>query len=166
MLTKIFRRTGQQCIMLLRGHMSESTSQLSQFLAEVVLTSHYLAEPVSKTEAEISDAEMKCLKIISTFEPIGMQEIAIKLHASKPRATQLVALLESHDMVTRTVAADRRRIVVRANGRGKKAVAALDKRYDELAAAIEQKLGREDTDTLLRLLQIITPLSKLQENNK
>jgi DNA-binding MarR family transcriptional regulator len=138
-------------------------NQLSQFLAEVVLTSHYLAEPVSKTDAEISDAEMKCLKIISTFEPIGMQEIAIKLHASKPRATQLVALLESHDMVTRTVATDRRRIVVRASTRGKKAVTTLDKRYDELAKAIEHKLGREDTATLLRLLKVITPLNKLQD---
>jgi DNA-binding MarR family transcriptional regulator len=136
--------------------------QLSQFLAEVVLTSHYLAEPVSKTEAEISDAEMKCLKIINSFEPIGMQEIAAKLHASKPRATQLVALLESREMVTRTVADDRRRIVVRASTKGKKAVALLDKRYDELAVAIEERLGADDTVTLVRLLKIITPLNKLQ----
>jgi DNA-binding MarR family transcriptional regulator len=141
-------------------------NQLSQFLAEVVLTSHYLAEPVNKTEAEISDAEMKCLKIISSFEPIGMQDIAAKLHASKPRATQLVALLESRDMVSRTVASDRRRIVVRASARGKKAVALLDQRYDELAAAIEKRLGSEDTATLLRLLQLITPLNKLQDDSK
>ncbi len=141
-------------------------NQLSQFLAEVVLTSHYLAEPVNKTDAEVSDAEMKCLKIISSFEPLGMQEIAAKLHASKPRATQLVALLESRDMVTRTVASDRRRIVVRASTKGKKAVALLDKRYDELAIAIEQRLGAEDTATLLRLLRLITPLNKLQDTEK
>lgn len=140
--------------------------QLSQFLAEVVLTSHYLAEPVSKTDAEVSDAEMKCLKIINSFEPIGMQEIAAKLHASKPRATQLVALLESRDMVTRTVADDRRRIVVRASSKGKKAVAQLDKRYDELAAAIEGRLGASDTATLMRLLELITPLNQLQNNDK
>lgn len=138
--------------------------QLSQFLAEVVLTSHYLAEPVNKTEAEISDAEMKCLKIIKSFEPIGMQEIAAKLHASKPRATQLVALLESRDMVTRTVATDRRRIVVRSSSKGKKAVALLDKRYDELATAIEQRLGSADTTTLVRLLALITPLNQLQDS--
>jgi len=140
-----------------------ANNQLSQFLAEVVLTSHYLAEPVNKTEAEISDAEMKCLKIISSFEPIGMQDIAAKLHASKPRATQLVALLESHDMVNRTVASDRRRIVVRTSTKGKKAVAKLEERYDALATAIEQKLGATDTATLCRLLEIITPLNKLQE---
>jgi DNA-binding MarR family transcriptional regulator len=139
---------------------------LSQFLAEVVLTSHYLAEPVSKTEAEVSDAEMKCLKIINSFEPIGMQEIAAKLHASKPRATQLVALLESRDMVTRTVADDRRRIVVRASHKGKKAVALLDKRYDALAAAIEERLGKDDTAMLVRLLELITPLNQLQNNDK
>jgi DNA-binding MarR family transcriptional regulator len=140
-----------------------ANNQLSQFLAEVVLTSHYLAEPVNKTEAEVSDAEMKCLKIISSFEPIGMQDIAAKLHASKPRATQLVALLESHDMVNRTVASDRRRIVVRASTKGKKAVAKLEERYDALAEAIEQKLGTADTATLCRLLEVITPLNKLQE---
>ncbi len=145
---------------------SVAQNQLSQFLAEVVLTSHYLAEPVSKTDAEVSDAEMKCLKIISSFEPLGMQEIAAKLHASKPRATQLVALLESRDMVTRTVASDRRRIVVRASIKGKKAVALLDRRYDELAIAIEERLGTEDTATLLRLLQLITPLNKLQDTEK
>ena len=138
-----------------------ANNQLSQFLAEVVLTSHYLAEPVSKSESEISDAEMRCLKIINSFEPIGMQEIAAKLHASKPRATQLVALLESHDMVTRTVAEDRRRIVVHASPYGKKAVAALDKRYDELATKIEATLGEADTATLCRLLAVITPLNKL-----
>ena len=143
-----------------------ANNRLSQFLAEVVLTSHYLAEPVSKTEAEISDAEMKCLKIINSFEPIGMQEIAAKLHASKPRATQLVALLESRDMVSRTVASDRRRIVVRASARGRKAVALLDQRYDQLAAAIEKRLGADDTATLLRLLETITPLNKLQDDSK
>jgi DNA-binding MarR family transcriptional regulator len=136
-------------------------TQLSQFLAEVVLTSHYLAEPVSKTEADISDAEMKCLKIISTFEPIGMQDIAAKLHASKPRATQLAALLESHDLIIRTVASDRRRIVVRTSTKGKKAVAKLEERYNALATAIEDKLGSADTATLCRLLAIITPLTQL-----
>jgi len=140
------------------------TGQLSQFLSEVVLTSHYLAEPVSKTDAEMSDAEMKCLKIINSFEPIGMAEIAGKLHASKPRATQLVALLETHDMVTRKVATDRRRIVVRASGRGREAIAKLNERYDKLAERIEEKLGREDTATLVRLLDQITPLNQLEND--
>jgi DNA-binding MarR family transcriptional regulator len=138
-----------------------ANTQLSQFLAEVVLTSHYLAEPVNKTEVEISDAEMKCLKIINSFEPIGMQEIAGKLHASKPRATQLVALLEAHDMVSRTVADDRRRIVVRASVKGRRAIAKMDERYNELATKIEAALGSEDTATLTRLLSMITPLNKL-----
>jgi DNA-binding MarR family transcriptional regulator len=139
-----------------------ANKQLSQFLAEVVLTSHYLAEPVSRRDFEVSDAEMKCLKIITAFEPIGMNEIAGKLHASKPRATQLVALLESHDMVTRTVASDRRRIDVRASAKGKRAIAALETRYEKLAAAIESKLGARDTAELCRLLEEITPLNQLE----
>lgn len=140
-----------------------ANKQLSQFLAEVVLTSHYLAEPVKKIEFEISDAEMRCLKIIASFEPLGMQEIAVKLHASKPRATQLVALLEAHDMVLRTVASDRRRIEVRASSKGKKAISALEVRYEKLARAIEKKLGTNDTEDLCRLLELITPLSHLEE---
>lgn len=142
---------------------SRQLSQLSQFLAEVVLTSHYLAEPVSKQAIEVSDAEMKCLKIIAAFEPLGMQDIASKLHASKPRATQLVALLEAHDMVTRSVAADRRRIEVRASAKGKRAIAKLEIRYEELARVIEQRLGPNDTAELCRLLAQITPLSRLQQ---
>lgn len=140
---------------------SMANKQLSQFLAEVVLTSHYLAEPVSKREGEISDAEMRCLKVIAAFEPIGMHEIAAKLHASKPRATQLVALLEAHELVNRSVASDRRRIDVRASAKGKRAIARLEVRYQELAAAIEERLGPADTDELVRLLGQITPLSKL-----
>lgn len=137
--------------------------ELSHFLAEVVLTSHYLAEPMRRTDGELSDAEMRCLKVITTFQPIGMQDIAQKLHASKPRATQLVALLEAHEMVTRTVATDRRRIVVEASDKGREAILELDKRYDSLAAAIQAKLGTEDTATLCRLLGQITPLSALQD---
>ena len=84
-------------------------AKLSKFIADVVLTSHYLAEPVNKTEMEVTDAEIRCLKIIASFQPIGMQDIAEKLHASKPRATQLVALLEARGLVEREVASDRRR---------------------------------------------------------
>lgn len=136
--------------------------ELSDFLAEVVLTSHYLAEPLRRTEGELSDAEMRCLKIINSFAPIGMQDIAQRLHASKPRATQLVALLEAHDMVSRTVAEDRRRIVVTASQKGQQAIQDLDTRYNSLAAAIERKLGPADTATLCRLLEQITPLSRLE----
>jgi DNA-binding MarR family transcriptional regulator len=139
------------------------TVPLSSFLAEVVLTSHYLAEPVKKTTGELSDAEMRCLKIIALFEPIGMQEIAEKLHASKPRATQLVALLEAHDMITRAVAKDRRRFEITTTATGKKSIQLLQKRYDALARVIEQKLGPADTATLCRLLAQITPLSSLSE---
>lgn len=135
--------------------------QLSQFLAEVVLTSHYLAEPVSKQELALSDAEMRCLKIIASFEPIGMADIAAKLHASKPRATQLVALLEANEMVVRSVANDRRRIDVSTSPKGKRAIAKLEVRYEELAAVIERKLGARDTRELCRLLEQITPLSRL-----
>lgn len=134
---------------------------LAQYIAEVVLTSHYLAEPAKKTTGELSDAEMRCLRIIAMYEPLSMQEIAEKLHASKPRATQLVALLEAHDMVERTVAEDRRRINVTTSPAGHAAIAQLQERYEKLAKAIERKLGTKDTQELRRLLHEITPLSSL-----
>jgi DNA-binding MarR family transcriptional regulator len=134
---------------------------LSDFLAEVVLTSHYLAEPARKTTGELSDAEMRCLRIIASFEPLSMQEIAEKLHATKPRSTQLVALLEAHDMVERTVASDRRRIDVSTTPAGREAIATLKERYDKLAMAIEKKLGKTDAAKLRELLAQITPLTRL-----
>lgn len=137
------------------------TDRLSNFIADVVLTSHYLAEPLNKTEAEITDAEIRCLKVVASFAPIGMQDIATKLYASKPRATQLVALLEARGLVERCVAKDRRRIDVSATAKGRATIADLDSRYAVLAKAIEQRLGSEDTDTLCRLLEAITPLSRL-----
>jgi DNA-binding MarR family transcriptional regulator len=138
-----------------------SKNKLSEFIADVVLTSHYLAEPINKSDVEVTDAEIRCLKIIASFQPIGMQEIAQKLHASKPRATQLVALLETRNMVERTVASDRRRIEVRASAKGRRVIKKLDERYKRLAAAIEKKLGKKDAETLSRLLEAITPLSHL-----
>ena len=138
-----------------------SNKKLSQFIADVVLTSHYLAEPVNKSQVEVTDAEIRCLKIIASFEPIGMHEIAEKMHASKPRATQLAALLEARSLVSRDVATDRRRIEVRATAKGKQVIKTLDARYEKLADAIEKKLGRKDTETLVRLLEEITPLTRL-----
>lgn len=135
---------------------------LSDFLAEVVLTSHYLAEPARRTTGELSDAEMRCLRIIASFEPLSMQEIAEKLHASKPRATQLVALLEAHDMVERSVASDRRKIDVRTTKSGRQAVELLKERYEKLALAIEKKLGEEDAAKLRELLAQIIPLTRLE----
>lgn len=134
---------------------------LSQFLAEVVLTSHYLAEPPSKQVSELSDAEMRCLRIISMFEPLSMQEIAQKLGATKPRATQLVALLEANAMVKREIASDRRRINVTTSKSGKEAITTLQDRYAKLAKAIEAKLGPSDTQKLCEILEQITPLNNL-----
>ena len=136
--------------------------RLAGFLSEVVLTSHYLARPLNKTEAEMTDAEMRCLKIISSFAPLSMHSIASKLYATKPRATQLVTLLESRKLVTRSVAQDRRIVEVVPTAKGRAAVRQLDQRYDGLAAAIEKRLGPEDTATLCRLLEAITPLTRLE----
>ena len=135
--------------------------RLAEFLAEVVLTSHYLAEPLKKTTDELSDAEMRCLRVITSFEPLSMHDIAEKLHASKPRTTQLVAWLEAHDMIERTVAKDRRRIEVRTSSNGRETIRILQERYQKLAHAIQQKLGAKDTEKLCKLLEEITPLSRL-----
>jgi DNA-binding MarR family transcriptional regulator len=135
--------------------------KLSHYLADIILTSHYLAEPAKQTTRELSDAEVRCLRIIAAHEPLSMQEIAEKLRASKPRATQLVALLEAYDMVSRTVAQDRRRMDVRATPKGKKAIALLHERYERLARAIENQLGEQDAARLRDLLEQITPLDQL-----
>lgn len=133
-------------------------SQLSEFLAEVVMTSYYLAEPQKDSGSVLHDAEMKSLKIIKSFGPMRMQELANYLHTSKSRATQIVCVLEKHGLVERINSVDKRVHMVSATAKGQREVEFLRSRYLQLAAAIEDKLGNERTAELCSLLAEITPL--------
>lgn len=137
---------------------------MGEFLADVVMTSHYLAEPASEPAGNLHDAEMKCLKIIATIGPLKMHQLAEALHATKARATQLVASLEQHGYVRRGQGADLRTKMVVATDLGQAVVIEARQKYHQLAKAIEQKLGAKRAGELCSLLADITPLTHVTNN--
>ncbi|MBL8121391.1 MarR family transcriptional regulator [Candidatus Saccharibacteria bacterium] len=144
--------------------MSAVTEQLGEFLADVVMTSHYLAEPAAEPAGNLHDAEMKCLKIIATIGPLKMHQLAETLHATKARATQLVTTLEQLGYVARGQGTDLRTKLVSATELGQAIVLDTRQKYHELAKAIELKLGTKRASELCTLLAEITPLSVLTSN--
>ena len=140
----------------------KTTHILADFLAEVVLTSHYIAEPVSHTTEDLHDAEMRCLKVVFAFQPIEMHSIAEMMHCGRPRASQLVQQLEAKQLVCRTSGDDHRVSIISTTAAGARTVEELRQKYRDLAEVIEQKLGHEKTAQLSRLLSEIVPLATLK----
>ncbi len=139
--------------------MESLQTTLSEFLAEVVMTGYYLAEPPRKSTALLHDAEMKCLKIVATFGPLQMHEVARLLHATKPRATQLVTVLQNYGYVTRLNGVDHRVKLVSVTDAGAHIVHDARQKYDALAAEIIAKLGKTEAARLCDILARITPLT-------
>ena len=140
-------------------YMSEKT--LADFMAEVVLTSHYLAEPQSHQKNPLHDAEVRALKIIYTNGPYSMHELAQAMHTSRPRSTQIVSSLIQKQLVERVKAGDKRMIYIVTTTKGTKTVRQLRIKYAKLAQAIEKKLGPKDSLELARLLEKISPIQQL-----
>lgn len=138
--------------------MSNTKKTLADFLADVVMTGYYLAEPVSVHEPTLHDAEMKCLKIIGSFGPIEMSRLATLLHATKPRVTQLVQSLEQHHFVARLPGRDARVSRIAVTVDGDRVIRDIRKKYDDLAESIENKIGKKKAKDLANLLAEITPL--------
>ena len=142
-----------------------SIKTLSEFLAEVVMTGHYLAEPARKSQL-LHDAEMKALKIISTYGPMQMHHVADAMHATKARATQLISALESQGFVIRSSCEDHRVKMVSATPLGDNTVTEARRKYLQLATHIESKLGMRKTKQLCELLSEITPLPTVNSSVK
>ena len=138
-----------------------NTSRVADFLADVVLTSHYLAEPSRQSTTHLNDAEMRALKIVHSIGPLSMHQLAEAMHTSKPRATQLVDLLESRLLITKIKGGDKRVTFVTVTKKGLQTVKELRKKYEALASAIETKLGKDDALKLNEYLKKVLPLNKL-----
>ena len=128
------------------------------------MTGYYLAEPPRKSTALLHDAEMKCLKIIASFGPLQMHEVARLMHATKPRATQLVRVLQEYGYVNRIVGIDHRVKLVSPTRDGLAVVQDARHKYDDLAATIIDHLGVEQAQQLCDLLAKITPLTRFDPN--
>ncbi|QQR52748.1 winged helix-turn-helix transcriptional regulator [bacterium] len=149
----------------MRQHLT-STSPLSAFLAEVVMTSYYLAEPPQRSAGLLHDAEMKCLKVVAAYGPMQMRELAAALHVTKPRVTKLIADLHERGFTECTVGPDKRTKLVQSTPAGLELVASVRRRYQELANRIEAKLGPDKAQTLKQLLAEITPLTDFESTIK
>ena len=134
---------------------------LADFMAEVVLTSHYLAEPNSKLKNPLHASEIRALKIIYSNGPFSMHQLAEVMHTSRPRCTQLVDSLLDKQLVAKVKSGDKRMTYVMTTIEGTKVVRQLRLKYKKLAKAVVLKLGKEDSKILARLLIKITPLQKL-----
>jgi DNA-binding MarR family transcriptional regulator len=139
------------------------TSTLADFLADVVMTGYYLAEPPKNHVEHLHDVEAKCLKIIYVMQPIKILDISRLLHITKPRATQLVHELENRGLVYRTVGADHRVAYIQTTPKGTQTVKELRKKYLDLAESINNRIGSEKTAELCEILQNISPLSSLMQ---
>lgn len=138
-----------------------NTSHLADFLADVVLTSHYLAQPSRNLSTHLNDAEMRALKIIHCCGPLSMHELAEAMHTSKPRATQLVELLHHRHLISKVKGGDKRMTYVIATKQGIQTIKEIRKKYEELAGAIEKKLTKEELKQLLLCIEKVSPLNKL-----
>ena len=134
---------------------------LANFMAEVVLTSQYLADPHFYNNELLHSAEVKALKIIFTNGPISMHELAQAMHASRPRTTQIVSSLINKQLVEKVKGGDKRMIYVVTTTNGTKTVKQLRAKYTKIAKAIENKLGPKDSQELARLLKKVSPLQQL-----
>ena len=139
--------------------MSEKT--MADFMAEVVLTSQYLAEPQLYNNSLLHNTEIRALKIIFTKGPISMHELAQAMYASRPRTTQIVSTLIAKQLVEQVKGGDKRMIYVITTTKGTKTVKQLRAKYTKIARAIERKLGPKDGQELARLLKKVSPLQQL-----
>lgn len=139
---------------------------LADFLAEVVMTGYYLADPPKNHQEHLHDVEAKCLKVIYAFQPISIQEVAKLMHTTKPRATQLIHSLESKNLVRRKPGEDHRVVLMSTSKKGSKVVEELREKYVNLAKSINKKIGDKRTNELCRLLSEISPLTATVFNKK
>ena len=138
---------------------------LADFLADVVMTGYYLADPPKNHAEHLHDVEAKCLKIIYAMQPIKILDISKLLHTTKPRATQLVHELERRGLVYRTIGADHRVAYIQTTPKGTKTVKELRQKYIELAESINNRIGHKKTSVLCSILEEISPLNSLMQSN-
>jgi len=138
---------------------------LADFLADVVMTGYYLAEPPKSHSQHLHDMEAKCLKVIYAMQPLRIQEIANLTHTTKSRATQLVHALEGRKLIRRQTGDDHRVVMISTTVKGAKVVEELRQKYIELAETIKQTIGDKRTKDLCEILAEISPLTKLKIKN-
>ena len=124
----------------------------------------------SKCIGEMPRSEIMMLKLIrksnARGEKITISELSGHLEVSKPAVSQMINTLEEKGFVERhTTKNDRRNVYVRLTAAGEES---LDKALKEYLKSLHQafeKMGKEDTETLLHLMEKLYNIMS-SDNNK
>lgn len=82
-----------------------------------------------------------------------VSDISKKLNVTSPTVTQMIKSLTAHGLIKRSPdAKDKRISTIKLTERGEEITEKAMKRYRTVYAGLIEKLGREQTDTLIQLL--------------
>lgn len=111
-----------------------------------------------KDICNIQHSEFPVLKLLSRSKdkPITITEISEKIQVSKPAVSQIINGLEDKGFVNRVYTkSDRRIVYVEITEKGNEAIEQAVLKRNEHVNELLKKLGEEDAETFLRLLEKI-----------
>lgn len=107
-------------------------------LLEVTRTLTALSLDAADRLGEVSLAQLRALRLLADAEPVGLAELAVRLHVSAPTAGRLVDRLVGAAVVSRRIADDPLRTVeIRLTEHGRQTLEHYDRlRLEELRARL------------------------------
>jgi DNA-binding MarR family transcriptional regulator len=113
-------------------------------------------DPDPWLELNMSTPQLKALLLISGDEGIRMRELARKLGGSFSNATVLVDRLVDRSLVERLAEPqDRRVVLVRTTGKGRRLIKRLVTSWRALSASLLETLTYEDLTTVHKALRVL-----------
>jgi DNA-binding MarR family transcriptional regulator len=113
-------------------------------------------DPDPWLELNMSTPQLKALLLISGDEGIRMRELARKLGGSFSNATVLVDRLVDRSLVERLAEPqDRRVVLVRTTGKGRRLIKRLVTSWRALSASLLETLTYEDLATVHKALRVL-----------
>ncbi len=96
------------------------------------------------------------LLAVSKGENLGVNEIGRRLGIDPAAVTRQVAVMVRRGLVARQAdPADRRRIILRLTGRGRRLFQQVHERVHQLETALEQKVGQAEIDAATGVLLVV-----------
>lgn len=130
-----------------------SIFHIARFLELTSLLTNELSQTQTQFEQKLGQKELSCLKIVEHFGPISMNNLALYLHVSKSRTTQLVNKLEDGDYVRRIASKDKRSALVQIEQKGQRLLAEYRKTFIKLAKDISLQLENKELQEFERIIQ-------------
>ena len=120
-----------------------------------------------KQHGDLTRAEFFMLKTVEKTingnkdKLVTITQIIERLQIAKPTASQMLNSLEEKGLIERIRTNEDRRVVyVKLTEKGTETLVKTHKRFSELTRAIIKKLGKEDTEELIRILEKLYIIAK------